>query len=154
MKVKHSIGVSQWSGKAGNDVFMPSTKEGMSYRRVFVTPTATSQNAKAGATMKNLADVWSTVSSSYKDELHQYGVQYSALPLYGSTWKERTKSNFAIWVKMLYMFSELDPGHVDLETITYADLQTVGGDIDSVFLAIQNGYLPEVPNPGDWTSVM
>lgn len=150
MKVKHSIGVSQWSGKAGNEVFMPSTKEGMSYRRVMVVPTLTEQNTKAGAIIKNLADIWSSVSSGYKDELAQYGVQYQALPLYGSSWKERTKSAFAIWVKMLYLFSELDAGHVDLETVTYSDLQTVGADINSVGNALSSGYLPAVPNPGTW----
>ena len=152
MKVKHSIGVSQWSGKAGNDVYMPSTKEGMSYRRVMVKPTITEQNTRSGAAMKNLADIWSSVSSSYKDELGQYGVQYQALPLYGSSWKERTKSSFAIWVKMLYLFSALDAGHVDLETVTYTDLQTVGADINSVSNAITNGYLPAVPNPETWES--
>ena len=154
MKVKHSIGVSQWSGKAGNDVFMPSTKEGMSYRRVMVTPTITPQNTLSGTIMKNLASVWTEIDAGYKADLQEYGVQYKALPIYGSDWKERTSSEFAIFVKLMYTFSELDSGHIDLATITLTDLGTVATAISTVNSAITNGYLPVVPNPQTWSNTM
>jgi hypothetical protein len=46
---------------------------------------------------------------------------------------------------MLYLFSKLDAGHINLESITYSDLQTVGEDILSIAVAVENDYMTAVP---------
>lgn len=151
MKVKHSIGFSQMSGKAGNDVFMPSTKEGFSYRRAHVQPAATTQNETAASKLKNVAaEVWASISSGYKKDLKDYAVEYQALPSYGSEWKERTRSNFAVFMKMMYYVESIEPG-VDLETVTLSDLNTLFATVTNVKAQVMEGWLPITPNFNTYT---
>ena len=93
-----------------------------------------------GDKLKNLALIYSSVSSGYKDELRTYAglnsvnVPNDALP----------PNAFAIFVKMFFLFSKLGEGHIDLATVTYGDLSTLGEDIASIAVAVENGYLASV----------
>ncbi|MDD4309392.1 MAG: hypothetical protein PHO32_03355 [Candidatus Cloacimonetes bacterium] len=87
--------------------------------------------------MKNLALIYNSVSSGYRDELRTYAglnsvnVPNDALP----------PNAFAIFVKMFYLFSKLGEGHIDLATVTYGDLSTPG-----------RGYCQHRCGSGEWLS--
>lgn len=118
--------------------------------REYVVPKLTANNTLMGTVCKNLAEVYGDCSSDYKDDLKDYaGLNAVNIP--------KTKmppTSFAIFVKMLYLFSELDSEHIDLATVTHSDLQTLGGDIASVADAVENGYLADVDGAELLTATM
>ena len=63
-------------------------------------------------------------------------------------------TSFGCWIRMLHLFRDLDEGHIDLSTITYADLLTVGDNIISIATAIENNYMDNVTGGSGFTSNM
>lgn len=140
MKVRFKYGIKTYSGTLDEMTFGSYRKGKLCIGREYVVPTLTANNTSMGAVCKNLAAVFGDCSPDYKDDLKIYaGLNVVNVP--------KTKlppTSFAIFMKMMYLFSELDEGHVDLATVTYTDLQTLGGDIASVADAVENGYLADV----------
>jgi ethanolamine utilization microcompartment shell protein EutS len=91
--------------------------------------------------MKNLAVIYEDVSDSYKVELKQYASLHSILTPRGKL----PATSYALWVKMMFLFAKADPEHIDLVTLTYSDLQTMGDDILSIASAVTNGFMDNVP---------
>ena len=150
MKVKFKFGIQTYSGTVDEMTFGSYRKNSLCIGRKYVTPKLTENNTSMGAKLKNLAIVYGSVTSGYLDELKTYaGLNSVNVP--------KTKlppTAFAIFVKMLYLFSELDSGHIDLATVTYTDLQTLGTDIASIAAAVENGYLASVAGADELTTVM
>ncbi|MDY0126584.1 MAG: hypothetical protein RBR69_00410 [Candidatus Cloacimonadaceae bacterium] len=150
MKVKFKFGIKTYSGTVDEMTFGAYRNGSLCIGRKFVTPKLTANNTLMGETMKNLATVYGALSSGYKDDLKAYAlanvvnVPKSKLP----------PTSFSIFIRMMYLFSDLDDGHVDLSTITYSDLQTVGTDIGNIAAAVTNGYLANVVGAEDLTSNM
>ena len=140
MKVKFNYGIRTYSGTIDEMTFGSYRKDTVCISRKYVNPRLTENNTQKGTITKNLATVWADVSSGYKDEMKTYAqgnavnVPKDMLP----------PTSFAIWMKMLFLFSKLDSGHIDLSTVTYTDLQTVGEDILSIAVAVENDYLQAV----------
>ncbi len=55
---------------------------------------------------------------------------------------------------MMFKFAKADPEHIDLTTLTYSDLQTMGDDILSIASAVVNGYMANVPGAETLTANM
>jgi hypothetical protein len=140
MKVKFKYGIKTYSGTADDMTYGSYRKNSLCIGRKYVTPRITTLNTSMGAKIKNLANVYGDISSDYKADLKAYAVKHETLAP-----KDKLAPNaFAIFVKMMFLFSKLDEGHIDLSTLTYTDLQTLGGDISSISDAVDNGYLPNV----------
>ena len=154
MKVTFKFGIGSYSGTVDGMVYTPTRNKMGSIARLYVIPQHTTNNTLRGAIMKNLADVWGSISSSYKDDMMSYCQKWNNV--YNDlqdTFSPR-RSSFAMFVDMMYLFSELDSGHVDLATVTYTDLQTVGADIASIAVAVTNGYLQSVPGADAYTATL
>jgi hypothetical protein len=150
MKVQFKYGIKTYSGTADEMTYGSYRKGSLCIGRKYVMPRTTAQNTSMGAKIKNLADVFGDCSSDYKDDLKVYAGKYEALVP-----KDKlAPSSFAIFVKMMFLFSKLDSEHIDLATVTYSDLQTLGGDIASIADAVDNGYLPNVPGADELTATM
>lgn len=140
MKVTFKYGIKTYSGTIDEMTYGSFRDDNLCIGRKYVSPTLTANNTLRGTIIKNLADVYSSLSSGYRDDLKTYAAKnISNVP------KDKLPPTaFAIWMKMMYLFAELDEGHIDLSTVTYSDLQTLGADIDTIALAVENGYLANV----------
>lgn len=150
MKVKFNYGIRTYSGTLDEMTFGSYQKDTVCIGRKYVTPRLTSQNTLMGTTLKNLASVYADLSVGYLDELKIYAQKNVINVPKGKL----APTTFAIWMKMMFLFHELDEGHIDLSTITYSDLLTVGDDILSIAAAVENGYLANVPGADALTSNM
>lgn len=150
MKTKFKYGIATYSGTIDEITFGSYRKDTVCIARKYVVPRLTANNTLMGTTLKNLAAVWSDVSVGYKDELKIYAGKNVVNTPKGKL----PPTAFSIWVKMLFLFHELDEGHIDLSTITYTDLLTVGDDIINIAAAVENGYLAKVDGADELTSNM
>ncbi len=140
MKVTFKYGIQTYSGTIDEMTFGSYREDTVCIGRKYVSPRLTENNTRIGAIATNLASVWEEVSSGYKEEM----VTYSQRNAVNIPKGKLPPTSFAIWMKMLFLFSKLDSGHIDLTTVTYSDLQTVGEDILSIAVAVENGYLQAV----------
>ncbi|PKN71971.1 MAG: hypothetical protein CVU50_09280 [Candidatus Cloacimonetes bacterium HGW-Cloacimonetes-3] len=150
MKVRFKYGIKTYTGTADEMTYGSYRNGSLCIGRKYVMPRTTTQNTSMGAKIKNLANVFGDCSTGYKDDLKVYAGKYQALVPAGKL----APTSFAIFVKMMFLFSKLDEGHVDLATVTHTDLQTLGGDIASIADAVENGYLPNVPDADELTADM
>ncbi|MDD2230362.1 MAG: hypothetical protein PHY48_13230 [Candidatus Cloacimonetes bacterium] len=140
MKVKFKFGIKTYSGTVDDMTFGSYRKHSLCIGRKYVTPRLTTQNTSMGAKIKNLADIYGDVTVLYEADLKTYTGKYASI----APKDKLAPDAFAIFVKMMFLFAKLDEGHIDLATLTYSDLQTVGTDIASIADAVDNGYLPNV----------
>jgi hypothetical protein len=150
MKVKFKYGIKTYSGTVDEMTFGAYRKGNICIARKHVIPKITDNNSLMGLNLKNLSVVYNSLSSGYKNDLKTYTAKYAA----GVPAGKLPPTSFAIFVKMMFLFSKLDDGHIALSTITYSDLQTVGTDIGSLAAAVANGYLPNVTGATELTNNM
>lgn len=150
MKVKLKYGIRTYSGTTDGMTYCSYRKGTVCIGRKHTLPRPTAQNTSMGIIMKNLAKVYAAVSPGYKADLKTYAARY----------EKKVPSNkvapgaYPLFVKMLFLFAELDAEHVDLATITHSDLLTVGSDIMSIADAVDNGYLPNVSGAAELTATL
>ena len=150
MKVNLKYGIKTYSGTMDEMTYGSYRKNTICIGRKYVKPRLTDQNALIGSKMKNLAIIYKDVSDSYKQELKQYALLNAV-----NVPKEKLLPNaYALWVKMMFKFAKADPEHIDLTTLTYSDLQTMGDDILSIASAVVNGYMANVPGAETLTANM
>jgi len=150
MKVKLKYGIRTYSGTLDELTFGSYFQDRVCIARKYVVPRLTDQNSLMGNKMKNLAVIYEDVSDSYKLELKQYALLNAV-----NVPKEKLLPNaYALWVKMMFKFAKADPEHIDLTTLTYSDLQTMGDDILSIASAVVNGYMANVPGAETLTANM
>lgn len=150
MKVQFKYGIKTYSGTLDEMTYGSYRDDNICIGRKYVSPTLNANNTLRGEISKNLAAIYALVSSDYKDDLKAYAGKHAALVPSDKI----PPTSFAIWMRMMYLYSELDDGHVDLSSVTYTDLQTLGTDIASIAAAISNGYLPEVNGGDALTAIM
>lgn len=154
MKVLFKYGIGAFSGTISDGVYSMTKNQTGSYMRKWVKPRLTSNNTLFGTIAKNLASVWADVSVGYKDEMKSY------VDIWNTEYNDPNNpfsarmTSFGCWVRMLHLFHDLDEGHIALDSITYTDLQTLGTDILSIALAIENGYLDNVTGGAGFTANM
>ena len=140
MKVKFKYGIRTYSGTLDELTFGSYFQDRVCIARKYVVPRLTDQNSLMGNKMKNLAVIYEDVSDSYKLELKKYASLHSILTPRGKL----PATSYALWVKMMFLFAKADPEHIDLVTLTYSDLQTMGDDILSIASAVTNGFMDNV----------
>ena len=150
MKVKFKYGIGTYSGTLDELTFGSYFKNRVCIARKYVVPRLTDQNSLIGSKMKNLAVIYGNVSANYKIELKQYASLHSVLTPKGKI----PATSYALWVKMMFQFAKADPEHIDLTSLTYTDLQTVGDDIISIASAVNSGFMDNVPGVETLTANM
>lgn len=154
MKVLFKYGIGAFSGTISDGVYSMTKNQTGSYMRKWVKPRLTSNNTLFGTIAKNLASVWADVSVGYKDDMSLYVDLWNTEHNDPNNPFSTRMTSFGCWVRMMHLFHDLDEGHIDLSSITYADLLTVGSDIMNIAAAIENGYMDNVTDGAGFTSNM
>ncbi len=150
MKVIFKFGIRTYSGTVDEMTFGSYRKDTVCIGRKFVMPQLTANNGVMGEKIKNLAAIYAQCTPAYKADLKVYAHRNSANVPEGKI----PPNAYAIFIRMLFKFAELDSGHIDLATVSYEDLQTVGADIASVADAVASGYLDSVKDADQLVAVM
>lgn len=150
MKVTFKYGIRTFSGTLDEMTFGSYRDGNLCIGRDYVIPKLTDNNTLMGSVMKNLATIYGAISTGYKTDLKLYATRRAAsIPT-----TQLAPNGFATFVKMMYCFSDLGAGHIDLASVTYEDLETVGAEISTVALAISNGYLHTVSGADELSNLI
>ena len=144
MKVTFKYGIGTFQGKIDNSVFWPQKSGLASVMRKFTYPTLTSQNTKIGKIGKNLALIWSQISSGWKADISTYAQRYYTQ--YGSEdMFDPARSPYAFFTKVMWNWYKDYPDIIDLSTITMEDIEaSITYKIYNVKNCIENGYLRSI----------
>jgi hypothetical protein len=139
MKVifKHSI--KTFSGEVDDMVYNSCRHDELCIGRDFTYPTLTANNHKIGAVGTNLAIVYRNATAAYKADFKAYADLNGVRPALRKKW---LPTGYALFVKMMYAWYDSDPTHVDLSTVTIADISALDADVRSVARAVEAGFLP------------
>ena len=154
MKEFHKYGIAAFSGTVADATFWAGKTKMGSIMRRWVMPKTTTQNTDLGLIAVNFSSIWKNVSALYKANGALYASRWNSENYDPQDPFFQDRGFYSFWVKMLYKFSELGEGHIDLKTVTKSDLDTLGGDILNIEDAILNGYLDSITVYDDLTSVM
>jgi hypothetical protein len=143
MKVHLKFGIKTYSGTVDEMTFGSYRNDNICIGREFVYPTLTENNHALGNAMKNLAIVYRNAAAGYKADFKTYATRY------GAAYVPKNKllpGGYSLFIKMMYAWYDSDPTHVDLSTVTIADITALDADVRSIARAVEAGYLPYV-NP-------
>jgi hypothetical protein len=99
------------------------------------------QHHKLGNIAKNLAIVYRNATALYKADFKAYAKEFGTRKSYRA---KVLPCGYAMFVKMMQAWYESDPTHVDLSTVTIADITALDADVRSVARAVEAGFLPLV----------
>ena len=152
MKVKFTPSINYWSGKNDDFVYSPSPNRQYSICRSFTYPKLTTYNHQKGSIMKNLALLWSLASSDYNADLATYTQRYLTEHSGAGDLPFPCHSKFGWFVHMFFRWYRSDPTHIDLETVTIADVVALDADVYTIRKAVEAGFLPMISLYEDLTS--
>ena len=148
MKVKFQYGIGSFSGTRDNGVFYMSKDQTFSIQRKWVLPKPTAQNTIIGECAKNLGILWQTCDALYKADWKTYAqLYYSQNPAQGIY--DPNRSAYAWWTKAMWSWAKDQDPDIDLSSITFEDLETLGSHISSVSAAANNQHIPNVVGVDD-----
>jgi hypothetical protein len=149
MKVTFKYGIKSYTGTADNMTYASYRNGELCVSRVYVYPTLTANNHNMGAIATNLGAVYHTVSADYLANLKTYALRNGQ----ENVPRNRMIPNaFALMLKMMYAWYESDPTHVDLTTITVADIISANAPVKTIAGAITAGFLPGISTYDDLTA--
>ncbi|MCB5229874.1 MAG: hypothetical protein GX122_06375 [Candidatus Cloacimonetes bacterium] len=142
MKVKFKYGIRTFSGTV-DEMTYSSYKDGsVCIGRRWVMPKLTEQNSTLGKISKNLAAIWEEASDEYKQDFASYAHLYGMLK---SNRRKAVNSGFSLFVKAMYAWGKTEDPALDLSTLTFEDIDTLGGKVENVANCVSYGFLPSVP---------
>lgn len=154
-KVIYPPVVSGIVGRVTTGVYYRARGTRFGYMRSYVMPKITAHNNLLGSYLTNIRLIWVTdIEAAYMLDLLDYANKYKDLPIYGDDSKQRTKSAFAIWYKILMAWQASDPTHVDLSSIVTADIITLMAGNLSIKDQVDEGWLPVVDGYTAYTNDM
>jgi hypothetical protein len=149
MKVKFKYGIKTYSGTIDEMVYGSFRHDNLCIGREYVYPTLTANNHLKGTVLKNLASVYHDISVEYLADLKTYGVRNGQ----DNTPNDSlVPSAFSLWLKMMYAWQKSDPTHVDLATLTLADIVALDAEVSTIARAVEAEFLPMVSVYDDLTS--
>lgn len=146
MKVTFSYPTRTLSGKEDDTVFGAYRNNNLCLARKFVYPEITEQHHNLGSIAKNLALVYKAAAAPYKADLKAYSKRNGKKSYYKARW---IPSGYAMFVKMMQAWAESDPTHVDLLTVTVADIVALDAEVRTISKAVDAGFLPNVKLSSD-----
>lgn len=141
MKTKLKYGIASYSGTIDEITFASYKNGAVCIARKYVKPTLTENNSRMGDIAKNISLIYGGCSEEFKSDLRTYA------SIYG---KEETPRNslspnsYGLFVKMMFNFSDINGGGVDLTSITLNDIQSLFVELTTIATAVDAGYLPKV----------
>jgi len=141
MKVKFKFGIRTYSGTVDDMTYGSYKDDKLCIGRQWVMPALTGNNAAIGSAAKNLATLWASASAGYKADFktyaQRYGKQISGRDMLPPT-------GYSLWIKAMYAWAKDEDPELDLSTLIFEDIVTLGGKVASVSTCIANEYLPAV----------
>ncbi|GAB1366516.1 hypothetical protein MASR1M36_13870 [Candidatus Cloacimonadaceae bacterium] len=126
MKVTFGNGVSTYSGKYDQVVYLSLYNGLLCLGRRFRLPTETEQNIEIGEIGTNLDNLYKEADPLYISDLKSYAAKNSKE--HAPKYVERAHpmpSSKALFIHCMYMWQKTDPTHIDLKTITLSDMMTL-----------------------------
>jgi len=149
MKVLFRKNIRSYSGENEDMVYEAFNRGWVCIGRDYVIPKLTANNTLMGAVCKNLASVFRNASPTYLQNFKDYAERNDSENV---TKKEIAPNAYALFIKMMYAWFKSDPEHVDLSTVTVADIIALDADVQTVASAVTAGFLPSISNSADLTS--
>jgi hypothetical protein len=148
MKVKFKFGIKTYSGLADDMVYGSYRDDNLCIGRVYVYPTLTQNNHDKGKAVSNLAGIFRDAGADYLADLKKYATRNGQ----ENVPKDKLiPSAFALFMKMMYAWQKSDPTHVDLTTITIADIVSADADVRNISRAVEAEFLPLIATFDDLT---
>lgn len=141
MKVKFKYGIKTYSGLADEMVYGSYRDDNLCIGRVYVYPTLTENNHNKGKILTNLASVYRAAAETYITDLKRYATLNGQENVPKN---QLVPSSFSMFLKMMYAWYASDPTHVDLETVTVADIVSGDADVRNISRAVEAAFLPLV----------
>jgi hypothetical protein len=141
MKVTFKYGIRTYSGLADGMVYGSYRDDNLCIGRVYVYPTLTENNHTKGKILTNLASVYGAAAETYIADLKLYATRN------GQENVPKTQcvpTSFSLFLKMMYGWYDSDPTHVDLETVTVADIVSGDAEVRTIARAVEAGFLPGI----------
>jgi len=153
MKVFFKYGFSAYSGMVDRMVYQAWFQGRLCLARRFTYPIITENNVKLGKIGSNLALVYRAASEFYIDDLKSYTQRNSRenKPRNIDLWHPMP-SSVALFVLMMYNWYLSDPQHIDLTTVTVADIVAMDADVRTIARAVTAGFLRKVRVYADLTA--
>ena len=152
MKVKFTQLVAYMKGRSDNTVLFAAPSKTFGIARRYVYPTITDNNRNKGIQMRNLATFYHAVSATYLLDLQAYARQYYSEHQDMPDMQIASPNPFAHLMRMCFNWSQSDPEHVDLGSITVADAVALDADVRTIKRAVEAGFLPVVSGYLAWTA--
>ena len=116
-------------------------------------PRATAQNTIIGNCAKNLAIIWQQVDPLYKADWKTYAqLYYSQNPAQGVY--DPNRSAYAWWTKAMWAWAKDEDPDLDLSSLTFEDVETLGSRVSTVSACANNNFIPNVVGIEDLTATL
>jgi hypothetical protein len=109
--------------------------------RRWVMPIATPQQATFKAIAQNLTTIWKGANPLYKADFKTYAHKFKTEHMSPYDFPPRS---YAVFINMMYAWRDTDPTHIDLSTVTRADIISQSAPVKSVFDAVDAELMPTV----------
>jgi hypothetical protein len=148
MKVKFKFGIKTYSGTIDEMTYGSFRHDNLCIGREYVYPTLTEDNHLKGSIVKNLASVFHNSAPAYVTDLKTYCLRNGQ----ENVPKDKLiPTCFSMFIKMMFAWQASDPEHVDLTTVTVADIVSLDADVKTIARAVAAEFLPYISVYDDLT---
>ena len=109
--------------------------------RTWVMPAATPQQETLTKISQNLRLVWKDANPLYKADFKTYANKFRTEKL--KPWVFPPRS-YSIFIDLMYAWRDSDPTHVELSTVTIADIVSLNAPVRTVSDSVDTGLLVPV----------
>ena len=145
MKVNFENGVSSYSGKYGEIVYSTWFNDRLCYARKYTYPTIGTVHEDMKLIGLNLNSIYLAADAAYIADLKAYAKLNARenLPR-AKKFLHKMPSSKSLFLKMMWAWHMSDPTHIDLKTVTLADITLLDSPARAVSKAVDAGYLKKV----------
>jgi hypothetical protein len=143
MKMTFEWPVRTLSGTRDKTTFMSMYDDYICIARRWVEPAATPQQENIKAISQNLRIVWSSANPLYKEDFTKYAAKFKQEKL--KPWEFPPRA-YSIFLSLMYAWRDSDPAHVDLTTVTVADIVALDASVRTVKRSVEAEFIVPVSN--------
>lgn len=152
MKVGFENGVAYYSGKYDEVVYQGWFKGKLCFVRKYAYPELVKVHEDMKAIGQNLSLLYDTADALYITDLKAYAKKNSMQnrsPI--KKLMHKMPSSKALFVRCMWEWFKSDPIHVDLKTVTLADIMTLESPVQTVAKCVNAKYLDRVSGYESYT---
>ncbi len=152
MKVSFENGVASYSGKYDEVVYQQWFNGRLCYARKYKYPTLGRVHEELKEISQNLNLLYQTADSLYLADLKAYAAKNSVQnrPRV-KQFLHKMPSSKALFIKCMWDWYHSDPTHIDLKTVSLADIITLDSPVETVSKCVTAGYLKQVTGYTEFT---